>query len=156
MMNSPIDPIIVEARKRLQEVEQILNHKRRQNGLRGSYFGKEDLICERIQLRLLLGELHERKPMGTPGHPTRNEHLTKDGKMIIEFETNPTQLVFQQVRDGEMFVGSNGSLYQKSSESEGEAWEICNSSGEPTGVQECFSECEQIAKIMPKIRRIAF
>lgn len=156
-MNSPaIDPIIIAARERLKDVERILNDRRRQNGLRGCYFGKEDLIGERLQLRLLLGELQERKPMGFASHPTRNDHLSKDGIMKIEFETDCNELVFGMVRDGQMFVGTNGSLYQKSSESDGDAWQICNSAGEPEGELDHFEEHEVINKILPMIRRIAF
>ncbi len=155
-MNSPTDPIIIAARERLRDVENILNAKRRQSGLRGCYFGKEDLICERLQLRLLLGELQERKPMGFAAHPTRNEHLSKDGIMKIEFETDVNELVFGMVRDSQMFVGTNGSLYQKSCDSEGEAWLICNSAGEPEGSLDHFEEHEAIHKILPVIRRIAF
>ncbi len=156
-MESPTDPIIIAARERLRDVERILNERRRQTGLRGCYFGKEDLIGERLQLRLLLGELQERKPMGAAAHPTRNEHLSKEGIMKIEFETESEhQIVFGMVRDGQMFVAENGSLYQKSSESDGEAWELCNSAGEPIGSIEHFSDCEGIKRILPMIRRIAF
>lgn len=77
--------------------------------------------------------------------------------MKIEFETESEhQIVFGMARDGQMFVATNGGLYQKSSDSAGEAWKICNSAGEPEGELDHFEDHELIEKILPMIRRIAF
>lgn len=146
------------AKSRLKEIEDQLNSGKYRQGCRATVFDKVDLIHERLQLKSILGELEqERRPMGTPGHYHDNSHLAKDGIMKIEFESGMNDsLRFYMVKEGQMFVAETGSLFQKSGESEGEAWMICNSLGEATGELDHFDEDEIITKILPVIRRIAF
>lgn len=150
--------LLYEAEKRLQEVEHELNHTKLGTTMRASNGDKIDLIQERLQLRLLIGDLQlERRPMGLPAHCHDNSHLTKDGRMNIEFESGESaSLRFHMVKDGQMFVADNGCLFQKSGNSDNEAWQICDSGGQPEGAMDYFEDDEIIHKILPIIRRIAF
>lgn len=75
--------------------------------------------------------------------------------MQIEFEKTTNAILFRMVRDGQLFV-SRGHLYQKSCDSPGEAWEICNRNGEAEGLIDHFEENELIDKILPIIKHIKF
>ena len=146
MMNCMAKEIQLGAKARLREIEDQLNWNKYRQG------------CRRLQLKSVLGELEqERRPMGIPPFVPGNSHLTKDGIMKIEFESGISDsLRFYMVKEGQMFVSETGALFQKSSDSESEAWMICNSAGEPEGEIDHFDEDEVISKILPAIRRIAF
>ena len=158
MMNCMAKEIQLGAKARLREIEDQLNWNKYRQGCRQNVFEKVDLIQERLQLKSVLGELEqERRPMGIPPFVPGNSHLTKDGIMKIEFESGISDsLRFYMVKEGQMFVSETGALFQKSSDSESEAWMICNSAGEPEGEIDHFDEDEVISKILPAIRRIAF
>lgn len=118
------------------------------------------LIDEEAELRRLLRQNSvPRRSMGQPCN-SGHSHLAKEGIMHIEFEADITpKLTFNMVRPGQMFVEKFGDLYQKSwdeDDEENNAWRISNSDGEPRGGVYDFSQDEEIKRILPPIRRIAF
>lgn len=145
-----------EAAIRLDQVEESLNRMSEMNFARSEYFGREDLLKERLQLKLLLGELQERRPLGNPVEPHDHSHLTLTGVVKIEFETEEDDLIFKMVRKGQMFIDNAGNLLQRSFDDSNDSWKICNSAGEARGELYHFDDNDRIKKILPSIRRIAF
>lgn len=145
-----------EAAERLDEVEESIRRMSEMNFARSEYFGREDLLKERLQLKLLLGELQDRRPLGNPVEPHDHSHLTLEGVVKIEFETDAADLVFQMVGKGQMFIDDAGNLLQRAFDNCNDAWKICNAAGEPRGELYHFDDNDRIKKILPSIRRIAF
>jgi hypothetical protein len=118
---------------------------------------KYSLADRARDLSAALRNMVKRRPIGIPGsNSPNNEHLAKDGIMHIEFETEVAgKLTFAMVADGQLFATTHG-LYQKSSDTLHEAWHICNPQGDPVGQTESFDHSEEIGRILPPIRRIAF
>lgn len=146
-----------EAERRLREIEEELRIGYPHQDSSTSKYDKINLIRERLQLRLVLGDLEGHQPMGQSVPTHDNSHLHKEDIMKIEFETDHVDsLQFYMVKDGQMFIGEDGCLYQKSSDCDGDAWRIADSDGVPRGCVENFDEDQAILKLLPMIRRIAF
>lgn len=116
-----------------------------------SFFGRSDLVRELNQLKYYLERLKAREL----------KLQLEDYTMNIEFEPLPPRhLTFSMVEAGELFVCSDGNLYQKSYDCEDEeteiAWMICDSDGDSQGRQICFAPHDKIERILPKIKRISF
>lgn len=138
-------------RARLKEVEDQLK-----NNPSNVWKGNHYLIEERIQLRTYLGlDNEDRRPIGTPVSSDTNSHLTWEQRMKFEFEDKET-ITFGMVRDGQLFIGINGFLYQKSSDEYNQAWCLSDEKGDPMGAEHNFSDDEEIRKILPTLKKISF
>ena len=110
LINQPFIVTSQMVQARLKEIEEELKNKSRR-----SLIYNQSLIEERIQLRAYLGlDNEDRRPIGTPVSSDTNSHLTLEQRMKFEFEDKET-ITFGMVRDGQLFIGINGFLYQKSS-----------------------------------------
>jgi len=158
-MNSQAIEMAERAERYLDDVEELLRLRDHFGGM--SIIEKHQLESRISTLTKELRKIRDRRPIGTPcSNSPNNSHLPKDGIMHIEFETEVSgKLTFGMVRGGQLFVSVFGDLYQKSwdeADDENNAWRISNSDGEPRGGISDFDPEEEIKRILPPIRRIAY